>query len=242
VTFVAGRALAADDSGCILLAIMNDFTLGERGRKPLPTLVRRFAAVVSLRAALVAPLGLMTVGAVSLGGCGYNSVIDQDEAVKAGWAEVQNQYQRRADLVPNLVKTVKGSADFESSTLEKVVEARAKVGQMKIDSSVIDDPEKLKQFEQAQGQLSSALSRLLVVSEQYPQLRASEAFRDLQAQLEGTENRIAVARKRYIESVAEYNKVVLRFPTSIGASMRGKSERPTFSATPGADKAPEVQF
>jgi LemA protein len=182
--------------------------------------------------------------AVSLGasGCGYNSVIDEDESVKAGWAEVQNQYQRRADLVPNLVKTVKGAADFESSTLEKVVEARSKVGQMKIDASTIDDPEKLKQFEQAQGQLSSALSRLLVVSEQYPQLKASEAFRDLQAQLEGTENRITVARKRYIETVAEYNKVVLRFPTSIGASMRGKKERPTFSATPGSEKPPEVQF
>jgi LemA protein len=176
-------------------------------------------------------------------GCGYNEVIDRDQAVQAGWAEVENQYQRRADLVPNLVRVVQGAANFEKSTLQAVVEARAKVGSMQVDSSTIDDPQKLKQFEQAQGQLSSALSRLLVVAEQYPELKATQAFRDLQVQLEGTENRIAVARRRYIDSVAEYNKTVLRFPTSIGASMRGKKERPTFSATtPGADKAPEVKF
>jgi LemA protein len=176
-------------------------------------------------------------------GCGYNDVIDRDEGVKAGWAEVENQYQRRADLVPNLVRVVQGAANFEKDTLQNVVEARAKVGSMKVDSSIIDDPEKLKKFEQAQGQLSGALSRLLVVSEQYPELKATAAFRDLQVQLEGTENRIAVARRRYIETVAEYNMTVLRFPTSIGASMRGKKERPTFSATaPGADKAPEVKF
>jgi LemA protein len=175
-------------------------------------------------------------------GCGYNDVIDADETVKASWGQVQNVYQRRADLIPNLVKTVKASADFESSTLEKVIEARAKVGQMKIDASTIDDPEKLKQFEQAQGQLSSSLSRLLVVSEQYPQLKASQAFLALQDELAGTENRIAVERKRYVEAIAEYNKVVLRFPSSLGASMRGMKERPSFSATPGSDKAPEVQF
>lgn len=176
-------------------------------------------------------------------GCGYNEVITQDEAVKASWAEVQNQYQRRADLVPNLVKTVQGAANFEKETLAAVVEARAKVGQMKVDQSVIDDPGKLKAFQQAQGELGSALSRLMVVAERYPELKATDAFRDLQAQLEGTENRIAVARNRYIESVAAYNKVVLHFPSSIGASMRGKQERPTFEATaPGADKAPEVQF
>jgi LemA protein len=174
--------------------------------------------------------------------CGYNDVIDADEAVKASWGQVQNVYQRRADLIPNLVKTVKASAEFESSTLEKVIEARAKVGQMKIDASTIDDPDKLKQFEQAQGQLSSSLSRLLVVSEQYPQLRANQAFLALQDELAGTENRIAVERKRYVETIAEYNKVVLRFPTSIGASMRGMKERPSFNATPGSDKAPEVQF
>lgn len=176
-------------------------------------------------------------------GCGYNDVIDRDEGVKASWAEVENQYQRRADLVPNLVSVVQGAANFEKSTLQNVVEARAKVGSMQVDSSTIDDPEKLKKFEQAQGQLSGALSRLLVVSEQYPELKATAAFRDLQVQLEGTENRIAVARRRFIEAVAEYNMTVLRFPSSIGASMRGKKERPTFTATvPGADTAPEVKF
>lgn len=186
--------------------------------------------------------GLLTVG-MTTSGCGYNEVITQDEGVKASWAEVQNQYQRRADLVPNLVKTVKGAANFEKETLQGVVEARAKVGQVKVDSSIIDDPEKLKQFSEAQGQLGSALSRLMVVAERYPELKATEAFRDLQAQLEGTENRIAVARGRYIEAVASYNKVVLHFPSSIGAGMRDKKERPTFEATaPNADKPPEVEF
>jgi len=176
-------------------------------------------------------------------GCGYNDVVDRDQAVKGGWAEVENQYQRRADLVPNLVRTVQGAANFEKGTLEAVVVARAKVGSMQVDSSIIDDPEKLKKFEQAQGQLSGALSRLLVVSEQYPELKATTAFRDLQVQLEGTENRIAVARRRYIETVADYNGTVLRFPTSIGAGLRHMRERPTFSATTaGADKAPEVKF
>jgi len=180
---------------------------------------------------------------LSLSGCGYNEVITQDEAVKAGWAEVQNQYQRRADLVPNLVKTVKGAANFEKETLEAVVQARSKVGSLQVDSSITEDPAKLQAFQQAQGELGSALSRLLVVAERYPELKATDAFRDLQAQLEGTENRITVARNRYIEAVAEYNKVVLHFPSSIGASMRGKKERPTFTATtPGAERPPEVEF
>jgi len=176
-------------------------------------------------------------------GCGYNEVIERDEAVKAAWGETENQYQRRADLVPNLVRVVQGAANFEKETLSAVVEARSKVGSMQVDASTIDNPEQLKRFEQAQGQLSSALSRLLVVAEQYPELKATDAFRDLQVQLEGTENRIAVARRRFIEAVSAYNQTVLKFPTSIGASMRGKSERPSFSATtPGADKAPEVKF
>ncbi len=198
--------------------------------------------VSSTRFAMVGLLfGLAMAPGVT--GCGYNEVIDRDEAVKAGWSEVENQYQRRADLVPNLVNTVKGAANFEKSTLEAVVEARAKVGQVHVDQSTIDDPQKLKQFEQAQGQLTSSLSRLLVVAEQYPELKSTAAFRDLQVQLEGTENRIAVARRRYITAVAEYNKTVLRFPTSIGASMRGKKERPSFTATtPGADQAPSVKF
>lgn len=197
------------------------------------------------RAVVAQRLGLamlwLTAGQALLA-CGYNDVIDQDEAVKASWAEVQNQYKRRADLVPNLVKVVQGAANFERETLRQVVEARASVGQVKVDQSVIDDPQKLAEFEQAQAKLTGALSRLLVVSENYPDLKASAAFRDLQAQLEGTENRITVARGRYITTVAEYNKVVLRFPSSIGASMRGKRERPTFSGDAADAKAPEIKL
>jgi LemA protein len=190
------------------------------------------ASRVSSWFARVLPVWVSLLFAAATSGCGYNEVIERDEAVKAAWAEVENQYQRRSDLVPNLVRVVKGAADFEKSTLEAVVQARSKVGSIQVDSSTIDDPAKLKQFEQAQGELSSALSRLLVVSEN-----------DLQTQLEGTENRITVARRRFIQSVADYNGTVLKFPTSIGARMRGKSERPTFVATtPGADKAPEVAF
>jgi LemA protein len=193
----------------------------------------------SRRSAVVLSLFLLTA---PLGGCGYNEVIERDEEVKAAWAEVENQYKRRTDLVPNLVNVVKGNANFEKSTLESVVEARSKVAGVKVDQSVIDDPTKLKQFEDAQQQLSGALSRLMVVVERYPELKATESFRDLQAQLEGTENRITVARKRYIDSVAEYNKVVQLFPSSIGASLRGKSVRPTFTAPAGSDKPPEVKF
>jgi len=184
-------------------------------------------------------LGLLVL---SESACGYNEVIEHDEEVKAQWGEVQNQYKRRADLVPNLVKVVQGAANFEKDTLQKVVEARASVAGIKVDSSTIEDPQKLAQFEAAQNQLSGALSRLLVVSENYPDLKATAAFRDLQAQLEGTENRIAVARGRYIAAVAEYNKVVLRFPTSIGASMRGKHERPTFTGSPADEKPPEIKL
>jgi LemA protein len=155
-------------------------------------------------------------------GCGFNTVVEADEDVKAAWGNVQSAYKRRADLVPGLVSTVKGAANFEKDTLTQVVEARAKVGQMKIDSSMIESPERLKQFEAAQSQLSGALSRLMVVSEQYPQLRATESFRELQAQLEGTENRINTERVRYIAAVAAYNKVVQVFPTLIGAKLRGK--------------------
>jgi LemA protein len=190
--------------------------------------------------------GLILLGVAgttpTLGACGYNEVIERDEDVKAGWAEVENQYKRRADLVPNLVKVVQGAANFEKETLKQVVEARASVGSVKMDASTIDDPQKLAAFEAAQNKLSGALSRLLVVSENYPDLKASAAFRDLQAQLEGTENRITVARGRYIEIVAEYNKVVLRFPSSMGASMRGKRERPTFTGNPSDAKAPEINL
>jgi len=179
---------------------------------------------------------------LSQSACGYNEVIERDEEVKAQWAEVQNQYKRRADLVPNLVKVVQGAANFEKDTLQKVVEARSNVAGIKVDSSTIEDPQKLAEFEAAQNKLSGALSRLLVVSENYPELKATAQFRDLQAQLEGTENRIAVARGRYIASVAEYNKTVLRFPTSIGASMRGKHERPTFTGSPADEKPPEIKL
>jgi LemA protein len=195
------------------------------------------------RAFLSAMLGVLTLGGVlASAGCGYNEVIERDEDVKANWAEVQNQYKRRADLVPSLVKVVQGAANFERDTLKQVVDARASVAGIKIDASTIDDPQKLAAFEAAQAKLSGALSRLLVVSENYPDLKASGAFRDLQAQLEGTENRIAVARGRYIAVVAEYNKVVLRFPSSLGASMRGKKERPSFTGNPADEKPPEIKF
>jgi len=207
-----------------------EYSNGSRGK----TVARgaRSTRVVSISAVLL----------IAIAGCGYNDVVDRDEDVKGAWGEVQNQYKRRADLVPSLVKVVKGAAEFEQETLKQVVEARASVGGINVDSSVIDDPQKLAQFEAAQAKLSGALSRLLVVSENYPDLKASAAFRDLQAQLEGTENRIAVARGRYIETVAEYNKVVLRFPTSIGAGMRGKKERPSFAGDPGTEKPPEINL
>ena len=180
--------------------------------------------------------------ALSTQACGFNRVVETDEDVKAAWSEVQNQYKRRADLVPGLVKVVKGAAEFERTTLQQVVEARSKVAGLKVDSSTIEDPQKLRAFEAAQQQLSGALSRLMVVVERYPNLRASENYRDLQAQLEGTENRIAVARKRYIDSVATYNKVVQTFPSMLGASLRGKKVRPNFEGTPGAEKPPEIEL
>lgn len=186
-------------------------------------------------------LALIAVG-YALMACGYNDVVSQDEDVKAHWAEVQNQYKRRADLIPGLVKVVQGAANFEKDTLQKVIEARSSVASMKIDSSVVDDPQKLAAFEAAQNRLSGSLSRLLVVSEKYPDLKATAAFRDLQAQLEGTENRITVARGRYIEAVADYNKTVLQFPSSIGSSMRGKRERPTFSGDAANESVPEVKL
>jgi LemA protein len=176
-------------------------------------------------------------------GCGYNRIQGADEAVKAAWAEVANQYQRRADLVPNLVATVKGSADFERSTLEAVVQARARATSIAATPELVNDPEAFKRFEAAQGELSGALSRLLVTVERYPDLKASASFRDLQAQLEGTENRIAVARNRYIEAVAEYNKLVRYFPTNLTARFLLHAEpRATFEAREGAAEPPQVKF
>lgn len=187
-------------------------------------------------------IGIALVLALSGAGCGYNEVIERDEDVKAAWAEVQNQYKRRADLVPNLVKVVKGAANFEKETLQAVVEARSKVSQIKVDSSLLDNPANFAAFEKAQAGLGSALSKLMVVVEKYPDLKATQSFRDLQAQLEGTENRITVARNRYIESVSAYNKVVLLFPSSIGASWRGKEVRPTFEGDPADEVPPSVEF
>jgi LemA protein len=175
-------------------------------------------------------------------GCGINSVVEADEDVKAAWSDIQSQYKRRMDLIPNLIQTVKGASAFEQETLTKVVEARSKVAGLKIDASTLDSPERLKAFEQAQNQLSGALSRLLAVAEQYPQLKATQGYLDLQAQLEGTENRIAVARKRFIDSVAEYNKIVLRFPSMIGAKIRGKTLRENFEGVAGSETPPEVKF
>ena len=185
----------------------------------------------------------LLAAASPLPGCGYNRIQGADEQVKAAWAEVTNQYQRRADLVPNLVATVKGAADFEKSTLEAVVEARAKATSIQASPELVNDPEAFKRYEAAQGELSGALSRLLVTVERYPALRATESFRDLQAQLEGTENRIAVARKRYIESVAEYNQLVRYFPTNLTARfLLGAQVKPTFEARPGTEQPPKVGF
>ena len=193
----------------------------------------------------IAVVVFVVVVLVAWAASGYNSLVSLDQGVRSAWGQVENVYQRRADLVPNLVETVKAAAAFEKDTFTAVANARAQVGQVSAAGveKITSDPAAMAKFQQAQDGLSSALSRLLVVSERYPELKATAAFRDLQVQLEGTENRIAVARRRFIESVAAYNQTVLRFPSSIGARMRGKSERPTFSATtPGADRAPEVKF
>lgn len=181
---------------------------------------------------------------VSLGGCGYNTLQSQDEQIKAGWSEVLNQYQRRADLVPNLVNVVKGYASHEKDVLTQVTNARAQVGQMQVTPELANDPQALQKFQAAQGQLGSALSRLLVVAENYPQLKADGVFRDLQAQLEGTENRITVARNRYIKTVQDFNTTVRKFPTNLTAKMFGMSVKPNFSVENEKEisKAPKVNF
>ena len=181
--------------------------------------------------------------AIAQSGCGYNRIQGADEEVKAAWAEVGNQYQRRADLIPNLVATVKGAADFERETLEAVINARARATSIQATPELLNDPAAFQRFEAAQGEVSSALSRLLVTVERYPDLKANANFRDLQAQLEGTENRIAVARKRYIDSVAVYNQLVRFFPTNLTARfLLGAEPRPTFEARPGAETPPKVEF
>ncbi len=191
-------------------------------------------------------LGILVAGIVLLGlwAAGiFNRLVSLQQATDAAWAQVQNVYQRRADLIPNLVNTVSGAANFEQSTLSEVVEARASVGRVQLPAGTAPtDPQQLAQFEQAQARLGGALSRLLVISERYPDLKATAAFRDLQAQLEGTENRIAVERGRFNEAVQAYNTAIKRFPATIFAGMFGHTPRPYFTATPGSDRPPEVKF
>jgi LemA protein len=193
---------------------------------------------------VVALLGILIAVIVVASGAGsYNHLVKLSQGVDSHWAQVQNVYQRRADLVPNLVATVAGAANFEKSTLTEITQARASVGQVKIDpNSAPNDPAKLAEFDRAQGQLSSALSRLLVVVERYPDLQATANFRDLQAQLEGTENRIAVERRDFNDAVMQYNTAVKSFPAVLYASAMGFHDKPYFAATPGAETPPKVQF
>lgn len=192
--------------------------------------------VLGMFVALAVMLGLWVSGI-------YNRLVTLQQGTDAAWAQVQNVYQRRADLIPNLVSTVSGAASFERTTLNEVVQARASVGRVNIPAATAPtDPQQLAEFERAQAQLGSALSRLLVVAERYPDLKATTSFRDLQAQLEGTENRITVERGRFNEAVQAYNTAMKRFPATIFAGMFGHTPRPYFSATPGADRPPEVKF
>lgn len=191
--------------------------------------------------ALAIVIGLIVIVVFTAMGT-YNRLVDQQEGVDTAWAQVLNQYQRRADLVPNLVKTVQGSADFEKSTLEAVTNARASVGKISVDPSKAPDEATLQRFQEAQGQFSSALSRLLVVSENYPDLKASAGFRDLQTQLEGTENRIAVERGRFNEVAKVYNAGIRKVPAVLFAGALGFHPKPYFKADAGAEKAPDVNF
>lgn len=189
-------------------------------------------------------LSLMLLLTMSLGGCGYNTFQSTDEQVKASWAEVLNQYQRRADLVPNLVNVVKGYAAHEKDVLTQVTNARARVGQIQATPELINDPAAFAQFQAAQREMSSSLGRLMLVAENYPQLKADGVFRDLQAQLEGTENRIAVARKRFIEAVQAYNNAVRKFPNNLTAMVMGYKVKPSFTVDNEKEisTAPRVEF
>jgi LemA protein len=199
------------------------------------------------RGCVIAAAVLIVVAVVVVGlflwGLGiYNNLVTQDETVKKSWSDVEAQYQRRLDLIPNLVSTVKGYATQEQTVFIGVAEARSKVSQMTVTKEVLEDPQAFAKFQQAQDQLSSALSRLLVVAEQYPQLKSNENFMDLQKQLEGTENRITVARSRYNETVQTFNTTVRRFPASTVAGITGFREKAYFQAKEGADQAPKVTF
>ena len=191
-------------------------------------------AIIIVIGLLIVFAGIFVLYGVSL----YNSIIKADEDTKAAWAQVLNQYQRRSDLIPNLVDTVQAYAAHEKEVLTKVTEARSRVGSFKIDESILNDPAKLKQFQQMQGELSSAISRLLVVAENYPNLKANENFLGLQAQLEGTENRIAVERMRFVDAINTYNKKVRTFP----GSLFSYQTKPNFTAEEGAEKAPKNLF
>ncbi len=191
-----------------------------------------------------AAYGLMIIAGLLLSGCGYNTIQAQDEQVKAAWSEVLNQYQRRADLIPNLVATVKGFAVQEQQVLLGVTQARAKVGSIQATPELVNDPAAFAQFQKAQGELTGALSRLLVVTENYPQLKSDQNFRDLQAQLEGTENRITVARNRYIQAVQAYNVTIRTFPNNLTAKLFGYQGKPNFAVENEAviSRPPAVDF
>jgi len=193
-----------------------------------------------MKKAVLAIAGILIL-VVAMSGCGYNSMVKLDEDVKAKWNQVETQYQRRSDLIPNLVNTVKGAAKFEQSTLTQVTEARAKATQVTVDPDKLT-PESIEKFQAAQGQVSQALGRLLMVTENYPQLKATEQFRDVSAELAGTENRIAVARKDFNESVQVYNTKVRSFPNNLMAGLFGFSQKAGFKAEAGAEKAPKVEF
>ena len=202
---------------------------------------------LSTRSALarrVLTSGIALLAAMAISGCGYNSFQQLDEQVKASWSEVLNQYQRRADLIPNIVASVKGEASFEQDTLTKVIEARSRATSINATPELVNNPEAFDKFQKAQGELTGALSRLMVVAEQYPQLRANQAFQDLRVQLEGTENRITVARNRYIKTVADYNVLARSFPTNLTAMMFSYSVKPSFTVQNEAEisKPPAVNF
>ncbi len=188
--------------------------------------------------------GLIAFSCLALSGCGYNTIQTQDEGVKAAWSEVVNQYQRRADLIPNLVNTVKGYAAQEQTVLIGVTEARARATSIQVTPETLNDPEALRKFQAAQGELTNALKSLLAITENYPNLKSDQNFRDLQAQLEGTENRITVARNRYIESVQTYNGTIRKFPVNLTAKMFGYDVKPNFTVENEAEiaKPPTVEF
>ncbi len=189
-----------------------------------------------------ATLFALALSLVAVASCGYNTIPTLEEEAKAKWADVQNNYQRRADLIPNLVATVEGYAKQEKDVLTSVVEARAKATQVRVDASQLTDPEKLRQFQEAQNQLSGALGRLIAISENYPDLKSNQNFLALQSQLEGTENRIAVSRRDYIEAVRAYNTEIRTFPGLIWASIRGSKPMAGFTATDDAQRPPQVKF